>query len=72
MIEVQGEREIPLFCQIAGDRHYVAGAGIAVGTGGAGKDQGGAQLSRRFNNDLHGFEVMDIESRHGITLSLSF
>ena len=42
MIEVQSEREIPLFRQIAGDRHHVAGAGIAVGTGRAGKDQGGA------------------------------
>jgi hypothetical protein len=40
MIEVQSEREIPLFRQIAGDRHHVAGAGIAIGTGRAGKDQG--------------------------------
>ncbi len=71
MIEMDRQRLVMRFCQIARDSHDIADPGIAEGARRSGNDQRRAQLGGSLDNNLQRFEIMNIESWNRVTFSLS-
>lgn len=70
MIQMQRQRQIVAVRGRLANADQVVGAGIAEGAGRAGHDHRRAQLGGGLRHHLHGFQIVDVKRRNGVTLAL--
>ncbi|MNE66817.1 hypothetical protein D3C80_1623910 [compost metagenome] len=69
---MQRQRQIVTMSGGLTDADQIVSTSIAEGAGCTGHDHRRAEFGSGFRHHLHGFKIMHVERRHGITLALRF